>query len=46
LSKAAHSGPSARDSEREPHAHSLHFILDRTVWGAAELAARRVPVGD
>ena len=45
LSKIAHSGPSACDSERETTAHSLHLILDRIMWGAAELQSAGSSLG-
>jgi len=45
LSKAAHRGPSACDSEREPTAHSLHLIPDRIVRGAAELQSAGSSLG-
>jgi hypothetical protein len=35
LSKAAHSGPSAFVSEREPPAYLLHLGAERTMWRAA-----------
>ena len=46
LSKAAHSGPSACVSEREPSAHSLYLVSVRTVWCATAVADYRVLLGD